>query len=68
MKAVFLTLAIVLVVVAVDWLALRDVIAGEAGVTDEYFVMAVSGVIYGAAIGYWVRKWRNREPPADGDA
>jgi hypothetical protein len=52
----------------VDWAALHDVLRGEADVTNEYFVMAVSGVIYGGVIGYWFRKWRNRQPPPDGEA
>jgi hypothetical protein len=64
-RAAVLTLAIVLVVVAVDWAAMHDVLRGEADVTNEYFVMAVSGVIYGGAIGYWVRKWRARKHAAD---
>jgi hypothetical protein len=68
MRAAVLSLAVVLVVVAVDWAALHDVLRGEADVTNEYFVMAVSGVIYGGVIGYWFRKWRNRRPPPDGEA
>jgi len=55
---VLISLAIVAGVAVVDWLALRDVIAGEVGVTDEYFVMAVSGVVYGGVIGYWARRRR----------
>jgi len=55
---ILLSLAIVAGVAVIDWLALRDVIAGEVGVTDEYFVMAVSGVVYGGVIGYWARRRR----------
>lgn len=68
MRGVVLTLAVVLVVLALDWAAMRDVLRGEADVTNEYFVMAVSGAIYGGVIGYWVRRWRNRKRPADGGA
>ena len=68
MRALVLTLAVVLVVLALDWAAMRDVLRGEADVTNEYFVMAVSGAIYGGVIGYWVRRRRNRKPPADGGA
>ena len=68
MRAVVLTLAIVSAVAALDWAAMHDVLRGEADVTNEYFVMAVSGVIYGAVIGYWVRRWRSRKRPADGGA
>jgi len=67
-RGVVLTLAVVLVVLALDWAAMRDVLRGEADVTNEYFVMAVSGAIYGGVIGYWVRRWRNRKRPADGGA
>lgn len=67
-RAVILTLAVVLVVLALDWAAMPDVLRGEADVTNEYFVMAVSGAIYGGVIGYWVRRWRRRRSPADGEA
>jgi len=65
-RALVLTLAVVLVVLALDWAAMRDVLRGEADVTNEYFVMAVSGAIYGGVIGFWVRRWRNRKRPAAG--
>ncbi len=68
MRAFILTAAIVCAVAALDWAAMHDVLRGEADVTNEYFVMAVSGVIYGAVIGYWFRKWRGRKRPANREA
>lgn len=39
-------LPIVLVLLALDWAALHDIVKGESDLTAEYAVLAVSGAVF----------------------
>jgi hypothetical protein len=59
MKRLLLALVVV-VLIALDWAAVRDILRGESDLRNEFLTVVMSGLVYGGLIGYWVRERRKR--------
>jgi hypothetical protein len=56
----FILVAVVLI--ALDWAALHDILKGEPNLTAEWIVVAASGLIFGLMLGILFRpKQKRRE-------
>lgn len=55
----FILIAIVLI--ALDWAALHDIMKGEADLTGEWIIVAASGLIFGLMVGILFRPKQKRE-------
>jgi hypothetical protein len=51
---------VVVVLIALDWAAVRDILRGESNLRNEFLVVVMSGLVFGGLIGYWVRERRKR--------
>ncbi|MDH3289625.1 MAG: hypothetical protein OEO20_05020 [Gemmatimonadota bacterium] len=59
MKRLLLALVVV-VLIALDWAAVRDILRGESDLRNEFLTVVMSGLAFGGLIGYWVRERRKR--------
>ena len=58
-KAVLITVAVV-ILLALDWAALHDILKGEPDLSSEYAVVVSSALIFGAMFVVWLRKSKRR--------
>ena len=57
MKKALLVLVVV-VLLALDWAAVHDILRGESNLQNEFLTVVMSGLVFGGLIGYWVRERR----------